>query len=144
MSFKLNAKKNDIKCFHCSKRVRLSPFPWLSHLIYVKQGFLCVSHNKLQCVQDTFYLHTVVKYCCHSSRGSERYFTAVTEHSSVQKANTWDVHSHCWGRAVIFDISWVTLSFKDYWWVMSENFFINNSAATNIIFYLQVTQGHLT
>lgn len=84
----MKQNKNIYNVFIAVKRVRLSPSFWLTYLIYVKQVFLCVSHNKLQFVQDTFYLHTIVKYCCHSSRGSERYFTAVTEHSSVQKANT--------------------------------------------------------
>lgn len=42
----------------------------------------------LQLVQDTGYLHTVVTYCCHSSREGERCFMAVTGHSLVQKGTT--------------------------------------------------------
>lgn len=44
----MKQNKNIYNVFIAVKRVRLSPSFWLTYLIYVKQVFLCVSHNKLQ------------------------------------------------------------------------------------------------
>lgn len=75
-----------------SEGFSLVPLPWVRHIWFVwSEWYSCVSHNKLQLVQNTGYFHTVVKYCCHSSHGSERCFRAVTEHSRAQKATVWDV-----------------------------------------------------
>lgn len=73
--------------FHCSKIVifflSMLFFPFVLPDLCEVRISMCFPQQTAVC---TGYLHTVVKYCCHSSHGGEKCFMTVSEHSSVQKA----------------------------------------------------------